>query len=89
MQQQLYEHYFNDTSGKKKVSLKNQNNKKSQIKRLTVKQDASFSSIHQELSEAFDSEAKDTRKSRLQLTANVAGLRPVIDKAYEVEKIVP
>lgn len=47
------------------------------------------SSVLQEMSEAFDSEAKDTRKSRLQLTANVAGLRSIIDMAYEVEKIVP
>lgn len=48
-----------------------------------------FTLLITELSEAFDSEAKDTRKSRLQLTANVAGLRSIIDKAYEVEKIVP
>lgn len=45
--------------------------------------------VLQELSEAFDSEAKDNRKSRLQLTATVAGLRTVVNKAYEVEKIVP
>lgn len=56
---------------------------------MTQKQDSSISSILQELSEAFDNEAKDNRKSRLQLTANVAGLRSIIDKAYEVEKIVP
>lgn len=39
------------------------------------------------LREGFDSEAKSTGKSRLLLTAAVAGAKPTIDKAYEVDKV--
>lgn len=43
--------------------------------------------ILQELSKAFEDDAKDTRKTQLLLSANVASLRSTINRAYEVEKI--
>lgn len=43
----------------------------------------------QELAKAFEADAKDNRKTKLMLSANVAALRPTIDGAYEVSKIVP
>lgn len=83
MQQHLYKHYC-------KI-LKMQKSPKTLLKASGEDEliNNICSSVLQELSGAFDSEAKDTRKSRLQLTANVAGLRSIVDKAYEVEKIVP
>jgi GH18 family chitinase len=39
------------------------------------------------LREGFDTEAKSSGKSRLLLTAAVAGAKPTIDKAYEVDKV--
>lgn len=41
----------------------------------------------QELSKAFEDDAKDNRKTQLLLSANVAAIRPNIDRAYEVKKI--
>uniref|UniRef100_A0A3Q3MYX0 chitinase n=1 Tax=Mastacembelus armatus TaxID=205130 RepID=A0A3Q3MYX0_9TELE len=41
----------------------------------------------QELSKAFADDARDNRKTRLLLSANVAAIRPTIDRAYEVNKI--
>ncbi|XP_060628428.2 acidic mammalian chitinase-like [Anolis sagrei] len=46
-----------------------------------------FTSLVEELSEAFDAEAKRTGKKRLLLSAAVAAGKDTIDKAYEVEKI--
>lgn len=47
------------------------------------------SSCLQELSTALDTEARENKKPRLVLSANVAGLRSIIDKGYEVNKIAP
>ncbi|XP_008108138.3 chitinase-3-like protein 1 [Anolis carolinensis] len=46
-----------------------------------------FTLLVQELSEAFDEEAKRTGKNRLLLSAAVAAGKDTIDSAYEVEKI--
>ncbi|KAG7494223.1 hypothetical protein JOB18_026402 [Solea senegalensis] len=48
-----------------------------------------FTLLVAELSKAFDDEAKENRKTRLLLSANVAALRPTIFAAYEVDKISP
>ena len=45
--------------------------------------------MQQELDEAFVQEAKDTRKTQLLLTANVAAFLPIINRAYDVPKIAP
>ena len=39
------------------------------------------------LREGYEAEAKATGKSRLLITAAVAGAKPTIDKAYEVDKV--
>lgn len=41
----------------------------------------------QELSKAFEDDAKENRMTQLLLSASVAAFRPTIDKAYEVNKI--
>ncbi|XP_033823018.1 chitinase, acidic.1 [Periophthalmus magnuspinnatus] len=46
-----------------------------------------FTLLLSEMSQAFDEEAKDNRKSRLILSADLAGFRTTIDAAYEVSKI--
>ena len=43
--------------------------------------------VPQELAAAFEDDAKENRKTRLMLSANVAALRQTIIKAYEVDKI--
>ncbi|KAF0035476.1 hypothetical protein F2P81_013234 [Scophthalmus maximus] len=48
-----------------------------------------FTQLVMELAKAFEADAKDNRKTKLMLSANVAALRPTIDGAYEVSKIVP
>ncbi|XP_068171287.1 chitinase, acidic.1 [Antennarius striatus] len=45
-----------------------------------------FSHLLLELSQAFKEEARDTRKTQLLLSANVAALRSTIDRAYEVNE---
>lgn len=45
--------------------------------------------VLQELAEAFEDDAKENRKTRLMLSANVAALHQTIIKAYEVDKIAP
>ncbi|XP_033481669.1 chitinase, acidic.1 [Epinephelus lanceolatus] len=46
-----------------------------------------FTLLVMELAKAFDDDAKDNRRTRLLLSANVAGFRQTIDRAYEVKKI--
>uniref|UniRef100_A0A671V6R8 Chitotriosidase-1 n=1 Tax=Sparus aurata TaxID=8175 RepID=A0A671V6R8_SPAAU len=46
-----------------------------------------FSLLVQELSKAFEDDAKENRMTQLLLSASVAAFRPTIDKAYEVNKI--
>lgn len=46
-----------------------------------------FTLLVTELAKAFQDEAKEERKTQLLLSANVASLRPTIDRAYEVNKI--
>ncbi|XP_070698752.1 chitinase, acidic.1 [Pempheris klunzingeri] len=46
-----------------------------------------FTMLITEMAKAFDDDAKDNRKTRLLLSSNVAGFRPTIDRAYEVNKI--
>ncbi|XP_041639568.1 acidic mammalian chitinase-like [Cheilinus undulatus] len=46
-----------------------------------------FSLLVEEMAKAFEDEAKENRLTQLLLSANVAGLIPTIDKAYEVGKI--
>ncbi|XP_068449545.1 chitinase, acidic.1 [Clinocottus analis] len=46
-----------------------------------------FTLLVTEISKAFEDDAKDTRKTPLLLSANVASFRPTIDRAYEVNKI--
>lgn len=41
------------------------------------------------MNKAFEDDAKDNRKTKLLLSANVAGVRSTIDRAYEVNKIAP
>ncbi|KAF3689391.1 Chitotriosidase-1 [Channa argus] len=48
-----------------------------------------FTLLVTELSKAFEDDAKDNRKTRLLLSANVAAIVPTIDRAYEVDKISP
>ncbi|KAJ3601777.1 hypothetical protein NHX12_029541 [Muraenolepis orangiensis] len=48
-----------------------------------------FTELVTELDQAFFEEARDTRKTQLLLTANVAAVRPIVDGAYDVPKIVP
>lgn len=43
----------------------------------------------QELSKAFEDDARDNRRTQLMLSANVAAFRSNIDTAYEVSKISP
>lgn len=43
----------------------------------------------QELSKAFEDDARDNRKTQLLLSATVAAFRPTINRAYEVNKITP
>lgn len=43
----------------------------------------------QEMSKAFEDDARDNRMTQLLLSASVAAFRPNIDKAYEVNKISP
>lgn len=43
----------------------------------------------QELSKAFEDDAKDNRKTQLLLSANVGVIPSTINRAYEVEKIAP
>uniref|UniRef100_A0A665SV39 chitinase n=1 Tax=Echeneis naucrates TaxID=173247 RepID=A0A665SV39_ECHNA len=46
-----------------------------------------FTLLVVELSTAFEEDARENRKTQLLLSANVAGLQPTIDRAYEVSKI--
>ncbi|CAL8341071.1 unnamed protein product [Lota lota] len=48
-----------------------------------------FSGLVEELDQAFFQEARDTKKTQLLLTANVAAFLPTIDSAYDVPKIAP
>ncbi|KAM7423388.1 hypothetical protein PAMA_011108 [Pampus argenteus] len=48
-----------------------------------------FTLLVTELSEAFEADAKDNKKTPLLLSATVAALYSTIDKAYEVNKIAP
>ncbi|XP_062272532.1 chitinase, acidic.1 [Scomber scombrus] len=48
-----------------------------------------FTSLVSELAKAFEDDAKENRKTRLMLSANVAALHQTITKAYEVDKIAP
>lgn len=43
----------------------------------------------QELSKAFADDARDTKKTQLLLSANVGGLRAIVDRSYEVIKVAP
>uniref|UniRef100_UPI0037E968B3 chitinase, acidic.1 n=1 Tax=Semicossyphus pulcher TaxID=241346 RepID=UPI0037E968B3 len=52
---------------------------------LTDKQ--KFTLLVKELVKAFEDDAKDTKKTQLLLSANVAGFLPTIDAAYEVNEI--
>jgi len=46
-----------------------------------------FTLLVTEMAAAFEKEARDTRNTQLLMSANVAGFRPTIDRAYEVNKI--
>ncbi|TNN88239.1 Acidic mammalian chitinase [Liparis tanakae] len=46
-----------------------------------------FTLLVEELHKAFEDDAKDTRKTQLLLSANVAAFHSTINRAYEVEKI--
>ncbi|XP_037535093.1 chitinase, acidic.1 [Nematolebias whitei] len=48
-----------------------------------------FTLLITEMTKAFEDDAKDNRKTKLLLSANVAGVRATIDRAYEVNKIAP
>ncbi|XP_057701810.1 chitinase, acidic.1 isoform X2 [Corythoichthys intestinalis] len=48
-----------------------------------------FTLLVKELVAAFEKDAKDTRKTQLLLSANVASIRDTIDRAYEVKLIAP
>ncbi|XP_039467924.1 acidic mammalian chitinase-like [Oreochromis aureus] len=48
-----------------------------------------FTLLVTELAKAFEDDAKDSGRSQLLLSASVAGIRQTIDRAYEVNKIVP
>uniref|UniRef100_A0A3P9GZC8 chitinase n=1 Tax=Oryzias latipes TaxID=8090 RepID=A0A3P9GZC8_ORYLA len=46
-----------------------------------------FTLLLSELSQAFEDDARENRKTRLMLSANVAAIHTTIDRAYEVNKI--
>uniref|UniRef100_A0A3B5BGC0 chitinase n=1 Tax=Stegastes partitus TaxID=144197 RepID=A0A3B5BGC0_9TELE len=46
-----------------------------------------FTLLVAELAKAFEDDAKENRRTRLLLSANVAGLRETINQGYEVDKI--
>ncbi|XP_029907762.1 chitinase, acidic.1 [Myripristis murdjan] len=48
-----------------------------------------FTELVQELAQAFAEDARDTRKTQLLLSANVAAFVPTVDRAYEVHQIAP
>uniref|UniRef100_A0A3B3CWP3 Chitinase, acidic.1 n=1 Tax=Oryzias melastigma TaxID=30732 RepID=A0A3B3CWP3_ORYME len=46
-----------------------------------------FTLLLSELSQAFEDDARENRKTRLMLSANVAAIRTTVDRSYEVNKI--
>ncbi|XP_030585311.1 acidic mammalian chitinase-like [Archocentrus centrarchus] len=48
-----------------------------------------FTLLVTELTKAFEDDANDNRRTKLLLSANVAGIRQTIDRAYEVNNIAP
>ncbi|KAF7647324.1 hypothetical protein LDENG_00174180, partial [Lucifuga dentata] len=48
-----------------------------------------FTDLVKELSQAFEDDARDTRKTQLLLAANVAAFHPTIERSYEVDQITP
>ncbi|XP_077429394.1 chitinase, acidic.1 [Vanacampus margaritifer] len=48
-----------------------------------------FTLLVKELAAAFENDARDSKKTQLLLSANVASIRPNIDRAYEVDLIAP